>query len=201
MNDPIDFSSYDFAPVMNYPDDSGEMHVFDFTRGYDPEVIPREKWGIGRYDEKRVNMYKTPLFGGERNVHMGIDIWAEAGESVFSFYDGEVVYMRDNDQPGDYGPTIIIAYELNNKPLYALYGHLSRESLQMVSIGEQVKKGQKIAELGDEDVNGGWVPHLHFQLSRKDPGEADMPGVVAEKDREEALEIYPDPRIVLGDLY
>jgi murein DD-endopeptidase MepM/ murein hydrolase activator NlpD len=201
MSAPIDFTSYDFAPVMNFPDDHRELHVFDFTQGYDPEFIPTQNWGIGRYNEKRANMYETPLFGGERNVHVGIDIWAEAGEPVFSFYVGEVLYMRDNDRPGDYGPTIIIAYELNDMLLYALYGHLSRESLQMVTIGEQVKKGQKIAELGDQDVNGGWVPHLHFQLSREDPGEADMPGVVAEEDREEALATYPDPRLILGDLY
>lgn len=201
MNNLHDFSSYDFAPVMNYPKDPQELHVFDFTRGYDPKVIPQEKWGIGRYDEKRLNMYKTPLFGGERNVHVGIDIWAEAGEPVFSFYDGEVAYLQDNDQPGDYGPTIVITYELNDTSLYALYGHLSRESLQMVSVGDEIKKGQNIAELGNQDVNGGWEPHLHFQLSREDPGEADMPGVVADDDREEALEIYPDPRLVLGDLY
>jgi murein DD-endopeptidase MepM/ murein hydrolase activator NlpD len=201
MNEPLDFSSYNFSPVMNYPDDSLEFYVFDFTRGYDPEFIPTQDWGIGRYNEKRVNMYETSLFGGERNVHMGIDIWADAGEPVFSFYDGDIIYMRDNDQPGDYGPTIVIAYELNNQPLYALYGHLSRESLQMVSIGEQVKKGQKIAELGDQNVNGGWIPHLHFQLSVEDPGEADMPGVVTPDDREKALKMYPDPRIVLGDLY
>lgn len=197
----MNLSDYDFAPVMNYPDDPQEFHVFDFTQGYDPESIPNQGWGIGRYNEKRVNMYETSLFGGERNVHMGIDIWAEAGKPVFSFYDGQVAYLRENDQPGDYGPTIIIAYELNDITLFALYGHLSKESLQMVSIGERVKKEQKIAELGNSEVNGGWAPHLHFQLSTEDPGEADMPGVVAEEDRTQALEKYPDPRLVLGDLY
>ncbi len=196
-----DLSSYDFAPVMNYPGDPEQFHVFDFTRGYNPESIPAEQWGIGRYNEKRVNMYETDLFEGKRNVHMGIDIWAPAGAPVFSFYDGQVAYLRDNDNPGDYGPTIIIRYDLDEVTLFGLYGHLSKDSLQMVSQGEEIGKGQKIAELGNSDVNGGWAPHLHFQLSNEDPGEPDMPGVVAEEDREEALGKYPDPRIILGDLY
>lgn len=194
-------NDYNFAKVMDYPDDPSNLYVFDFSKGYDAEFIRTKKWGVGRYNEKRNNMYVTSLFGGERTVHMGIDIWAKKGEPVFSIYDGEVVYLQDNEQPGDYGPTIVIAYKFNDRLLYALYGHLSSKSLQMVSVGEQVKKGQQIAGLGDQDVNGGWVPHLHFQLSTEDPGEADMPGVVAEKDRAEALEKYPDPRLVLDDLY
>lgn len=196
-----DFSNFTFAKVMDYPDDTDEFYVFDFTSGYDPESIPNQQWGIGRYDEKRKNMYETELFGGERNVHMGIDIWAPAGEPVYSFFEGNVVYMQDNDQPGDYGPTIVIKYNLGDSVLYGLYGHLSRESLQMVSFGETVQKGQKIAELGAEAVNGGWEPHLHFQLSVEDPGEADMPGVVSDEDREEALQTYPDPRLIIGNLY
>lgn len=197
----MNLSDYDFAKVMNYPDDPNELYVFDFSKGYDADLIRTKEWGIGRYNERREDMYDTPLFGGKRNVHIGIDIWAKVGAPVFSFYDGEIAYLRDNDQPGDYGPTVVIAYELNDTVLYALYGHLSKASLQMVSIGEQIKRGQQIAELGDREVNGGWEPHLHFQLSMEDPGEADMPGVVAEEERAEALEKYPDPRLVLGDLY
>lgn len=193
-----DLSSYDLAKVMAYPDD---RFVFDFTEGYDPEFIRKKKWGIGKYNEKRTDMYVAPQYNNTRNIHMGIDIWAKAGESVFSFYEGVVAYKRDNNQEGNYGPTIILQYEFNGSTLYALYGHLSRASLQMLSLGEIVRKGQRIGELGEEHVNGGWIPHLHFQLSVEDPGEADMPGVVAADDRERALQKFPDPRIVLGDLY
>lgn len=197
----MNISDYNIAKVMDYPDDPDKFYLFDFSKGYDEDFIRSKKWGIGRYNEERAKMYETPLFEGKRNIHMGIDIWAKAGESVYSFYEGEVAYKQDNDQPGDYGPTIIIRYHLDGNTIYALYGHLSRPSLQTVSIGDPITRGQKIAELGESDVNGGWAPHLHFQLSVEDPGEADMPGVVAPDDREEALEIYPDPRIVLGDLY
>ena len=201
MRQPIDYSHYDFAKAMDYPDDPAEFYVFDFTEGYHPDSKPEQQWGIGRYNEKRENMYNTPLFGGERNVHMGIDLWAPAGEPVYSFYDGVVAYMRNNDKAGDYGPTIVVKYDLDPQSLFALYGHLSKESLNMVTVGETIEKGQKIAELGNSKVNGGWEPHLHFQLSVEDPGEADMPGVVVPENREEALQKYPDPRLVVGSLY
>lgn len=188
----------DFARVMNYPD---EMYIFDFMRHYDPDFISTKKWGIGRYNEKRNGMYVAPQYDNRRNIHMGIDIWTEAGSPVFSFYGGTIAYLRDNNETGNYGPTLVIEYDLNRRKLFALYGHLSRPSLENWSPGDAVGRGEQIATLGKATVNGGWAPHLHFQLSVEDPGEADMPGVVADGERDRALRVYPDPRRVLGDLY
>jgi hypothetical protein len=42
---------------------------------------------------------------------------------------------------------------------------------------------------------------VHVQLSLEAPPTHDMPGVVAKEDREAALRVYPDPRLVLGPLY
>lgn len=194
----LEFTNTHFVRVMDYPD---EMFVFDFTEGYDPGFIRSKEWGIGRYNEKRSEMYVAPQYQNRRDIHMGIDIWTRAGAKVYSFYEGEVAYMRDNNQPGDYGPTIVVKYSIEETTLFALYGHLSKKSLENISVDKSVSAGQKIAELGTEEVNGGWVPHLHFQLSLEDPGEADMPGVVSEENHEEALLVYPDPRTVLGPLY
>lgn len=188
----------DFARVMDHP---GEMYIFDFTRNYDPDFISTKKWGIGRYDEKRNGMYVAPQYDNRRNIHMGIDIWAEAGSPVFSFYRGTIAYLRDNNEKGNYGPTIVIEYGLKSRNLFALYGHLSRPSLENWSPGDAVGRGEQIATLGTAAVNGGWAPHLHFQLSVEDPGEADMPGVVADGERDRALGVYPDPRQVLGNIY
>lgn len=193
-----DFSKFDFSPVMNYPDD---LYVFDLSGSYDPEFIRTKKWAVGKYNEKRTGMYRAKQYEGKRNIHMGIDIWTDAGSPVFSFYKGVLAYKEFHNQEGNYGPMLIIRHELDETTLFALYGHLSEGCLENLDIGQTIDKGQQIAELGDEKVNGGWVPHLHFQLSLKDPGVPDMPGVVADEDREEALKIYPDPRIVLGDIY
>ncbi|MFW6157334.1 MAG: peptidoglycan DD-metalloendopeptidase family protein [Balneolaceae bacterium] len=193
-----DLSAGDFAPVV-IPQNS--WYVFDLTHKYDPEFIMSKRWGIGRYDERREAMYTAPQYEGKRNIHMGIDFWAPAGTPVHAFDDGEVVYTADHNQKGNYGPTIVTRHEPADLTLYALHGHLSRASLEAVKPGDVLEKGAVFAAIGTYWENGGWAPHLHFQLSRKDPGKADMPGVVAQTEREEALKRYPDPRIVLGNLY
>lgn len=186
-----------FHPVIVLPPD---VPVFDFTRGYDANG-PRPAWGIGRYDEARVGMYDAALFGGVRNVHMGIDIGAPAGTEVFAFDDGEVFAFADNTAPGDYGPTIVTRHVVEGRALWVLLGHLSRASLAEQHIGRKIARGERIAWVGTKEENGGWNPHVHVQLAREAPAGADMPGVVAAVDREAARARYPDPRLILGPLY
>ena len=75
------------------------------------------------------------------------------------------------------------------------------DSIQNIKVGSQINAGELIAKVGSEEVNGGWPPHVHFQLSFIEPETYDMPGVVEKENRELALNIYPDPRLVLGSLY
>ena len=58
-----------------------------------------------------------------------------------------------------------------------------------------------IGWLGDRTENGGWPPHVYFQLSVERPDTHDLPGAVAAEDREAARARFPDPRTVLGPLY
>lgn len=187
-----------FDPVIKI---GNTFNVLDLTQGYDPEAITLDPPSIGRYNEKRRNMYTTSLFGNVRNIHMGIDIWVFAGTPVYAFADGSVLFSRDNANPGDYGPTIVTEHQIGDTRLYALFGHLSRVSLDKVYEGMPLERGNMFAEVGDENENGGWVPHLHFQLSLERPGVADMPGVVSEEALPEALKTWPDPQWVLGRLY
>jgi peptidoglycan LD-endopeptidase LytH len=188
--------------VMRLPE---EYEVFDFSSGYDPEwlsdFVKSSGWGVGGYNEKRSGMYLAPHFGNRRNVHMGIDIWAPAGEPVFAVLDGEVAYSANHAEKGNYGATVVLKHRFRSEVLYALYGHLALKSLEQSMPGKKVNAGEVVGWLGDEKENGSWPTHLHYQLSIKDPGEADMPGVVAEEERDEALKLYPDPRILLGKIY
>lgn len=194
----IDFKQYQFASVIDLP---SKYEVYDFTQGYDPHRSMLYEFGIGKYNEVRQGMYTTELFAGNRNIHMGIDIAAPVGTAVKSFYHGEIFMFAYNAAAGDYGHTVIVRYELNGTPLWALYGHLSAESTKNKTIGQKINAGETIAWVGDRHENGGWNPHLHFQLSYQRPEVCDMPGAVSAEQRASALLIYPDPRLVLGPLY
>jgi murein DD-endopeptidase MepM/ murein hydrolase activator NlpD len=73
--------------------------------------------------------------------------------------------------------------------------------LDQWSEGDHFEAGQVLAHVGEKHENGGWNPHLHFQLSRIEPKTHDMPGAVSQADRVQALVDYPDPRLVLGPIY
>lgn len=194
----IQFNRYTFHPVVELPE---EYDVYDFTSGYDAARTLNHSYGIGRYNEKRGGMYHHELFGNTRNIHVGIDIGAPVKTPVHSFFEGEIFLTGNNNQPGDYGFTIITKHIFDGIELYALYGHLSAQSIANKAPGDQITKGEVIAWIGEKHENGGWNPHLHFQLSYAKPITCDMPGVVAEVDLEKALLTYPDPRLVLGPLY
>lgn len=194
------FSGIEFHPVIKLPK---EYDVYDLTVGYDPNRKLEREYGIGKYNEQRVGMYtdKELFARDQRDIHIGIDIAAPVGTPVFSFYDGEVFLFGVNSSEGDYGPTLITRHVINNKEIFALFGHLSAESLKNKSIGQKISKGQVIASVGTKSENGGWNPHLHFQLSWLRPAKPDMPGTVNRKDLDQALRDFPDPQIVLGRLY
>ena len=192
----IHWERHRFSEVVILPE---EYTVLDLSKGQ--WVPPETIFSIGKYDELRPGMYNTEIFHGERFLHVGIDIGAPIGTPCMAFTDGEVSHFGYNPEPGDYGNVLITKHKLDGVSLWALYGHLSSESIENKILGQKVVAGEVVAWFGDESENGGWEPHLHFQLSLIEPETHDMPGVVAPEDREQALNDYPDPRLVLGPLY
>ena len=196
------FGKYPFHPVIRMPE---KYEIFDLTGQYDPDRLRHHDYGIGRYDERRFGMYTTELFTKDaenvRDVHMGIDIAAPVGTVVHAFFEGKIFCAAINPAAGDYGGTVITEHELEGLRFFALHGHLSHASVQGKKAGDSFKKGDGIASVGNSDENGGWNPHLHFQLSLVEPVVCDMPGAVSVSDRKKGLETYPDPRLVLGKLY
>jgi peptidoglycan LD-endopeptidase LytH len=192
------FNTEVFSPVMK---PAKPLRAVDLSNGGYPSNVIDQEWLVGGYLENRKGMYTSEVFGGIRYIHLGIDIWAKAGSPVFAVTDGVVFGCNDNNKNLDYGPTLITEHEINGIKLYCLYGHLSRASLLQRSPGEIIEKGQHLANLGSTGENGGWIPHLHFQLSLDRPETIDMPGVCAPQDVDKARLTYPDPRLILGSLY
>jgi 4-aminobutyrate aminotransferase-like enzyme/Ser/Thr protein kinase RdoA (MazF antagonist) len=164
---------------------------------------------VGRYNEARL-LYTSSLFGQgaeegrawaeRRTVHLGIDLFLAAGTEVYAPLPGRVLIAHDNRAPLDYGPVLILEHEGPTRDLfYTLYGHLSRESLDRVSVGQEVAAGEQIGTIGSSEVNGGWPPHLHFQVIEDLLGlGADFPGVCRASQRAVWGAFSPDPSRLLG---
>jgi 4-aminobutyrate aminotransferase-like enzyme/Ser/Thr protein kinase RdoA (MazF antagonist) len=156
----------------------------------------------GGYREART-LYATPLFSGDagerRTVHLGVDFFAPAGTRVFAPLEGVVSIAAENAQALDYGPLVILEHSTDRgETFYTLYGHLSRESLAEVSEGKRIGAGETIGTLGTADVNGGWTPHLHFQIITDllDMGR-DFPGVCSPSREAAWAALCPDPNLLL----
>ncbi|QBN17714.1 peptidoglycan DD-metalloendopeptidase family protein [Flavobacterium nackdongense] len=160
------------------------------------------KIAFGGYNEER-NLYDNrTLFEGEqsekRNMHIGMDLWIKAGTPILAAVDGIVHSFNFNAGSGNYGPTIILEHCIDNQIFYTLYGHLALESIEKLAIGTAFRQGEPLGTLGDSAVNGGYSPHLHFQIIKNIADYVgDYPGVCSKKDLTYYLENCPDPNLLL----
>lgn len=160
------------------------------------------QYGLGKYDEPRIwyqgEDYQANL-DDPRTIHLGIDLFTHAGTGVLAPFSGRVHSFADNDSALNYGPTLILEHELADCRFHTLYGHLSRESMQLWRPGQTVTAGERIGWLGASSENGGWPAHLHFQvmLDMLDY-QGDYPGVVSAGLREAWKVLCPDPGRLLG---
>jgi len=158
---------------------------------------------FGGYQEVRDIYSRSEHFNklseeNQRNIHLGVDLWCDAGTNVLAVVDGEIHSFKNNLNYGDYGPTIIIKHSIEGNEFYSLYGHLSLESLEDISVGKKVKQGEKIGTLGDNSVNGDYAPHLHFQLIIDiEDYKGDYPGVSSKKNLDYYKENCPNPNLLL----
>ena len=161
---------------------------------------------VGQYDEPRL-IYLAPAFAlgpraidEHRTIHIGLDLFADAGTPVFAPLAGTVHAFADNAASQDYGPVIVLRHTTDDgAEFFTLYGHLSRESLRGLTVGRAVRAGERIAALGAPEVNGGWTPHLHLQIMLDALGlDSDFPGVAPPSQRALWRELCPDPNLIVG---
>ncbi len=162
--------------------------------------------GIGRYDEARA-LYLTDSFAtgthptdDRRTVHIGLDLFIEAGAAVCAPLDGVVHSFANRAAKCDYGPVIILKHEPAGAPaFFTLYGHLSLESLDGLQVGKKVALGERFATIGVPPINGDWTSHLHFQIiADLLDYVGDFPGVCLASQREVWLSNSPDPNLMVG---
>ena len=190
-----------FAPLMGVDlkhAPMGSLSVENSTWPQNPFHMPLEEaarvgeefedqgriW-LGYYHEPRL-IYAEPAFrkgpfkaSNRRTVHLAVDAFAPDFTPMYAPLDGEVFVVENRNGHLDYGGVIILRHETPaGDPFYTLYGHLDPECCDRLSPGDMIAKGEEFCRLGDASMNGGWAPHVHFQLALTTEGiEADWPGV------------------------
>lgn len=161
--------------------------------------------GVGRYNEPRIvytsKNYQSAnnAFDETRTIHLGIDLFKEAGTPIYAPAAARVHSLSFSRKPMDFGGLVILEHTMEGERFYTLYGHLSEDSIQRLQSGQKIAKGEEFADLGRPEENGGWTPHLHFQVIVDLLGQSgEYWGVAPASQRDVWLSICPDPNLILG---
>jgi lipoprotein NlpD len=98
----------------------------------------------------------TVLAGFDEQRNKGLDIGGKAGDPVLASADGRVVYAGAGLR--GYGNLIILKH---NNTFLSAYAH---NQTLLVKEDQTVRKGQKIAEMGNSDADR---VKLHFEIRRQ----------------------------------
>ncbi|RGP38115.1 peptidoglycan DD-metalloendopeptidase family protein [Pseudotabrizicola alkalilacus] len=194
-------SSRTLALLTN--DEHPDMPPFS-DRAFDAWFAAQDvPYGIGIYGEDR-SVYRTAQFADaispeRRTRHLGIDVFAPAGTPLYAPLQGRVLHLTYNADPLDYGHTLILEHRAEAMPFYTLYGHLASTLPALLHPGAEVTAGQHIADLGDWHENGGWAPHVHFQIMTDmlDQTGGNFYGVGHSSLWDVWQSICPDPNLIL----
>jgi murein DD-endopeptidase MepM/ murein hydrolase activator NlpD len=113
-----------------------------------PEGRPIKLGWISSYYGTRTNP-----FTGHLQFHKGMDFASKSGSDVLSVAGGVVTWSGDR-----YGYGNLVEINHGNG-FVTRYGHNQKN---LVKVGDTIKKGQKIAEMGSTGRSTG--PHVHFEV-------------------------------------
>jgi len=155
-------------------------------------------FAYGGYLEKRWFYQRGKQFVNSqeaRNIHLGIDIWADANTPVYAPINCKVHSFKNNALFSDYGPTIILELAQAIKGAnFMLLGHLALKNLRGLHVGKSYIQGDVVAHLGEYGENGAWPPHVHVQLIKDLEGcEGDYFGVCHEQEQDTYAANCPSP--------
>ncbi len=112
-----------------------------------PSIWPVRGWVTSTFGQR------VSPFTGLPHKHKGVDIANRSGTAIVAPADGVVVKSR---REGNLGNTVVIKHGYG---VSTIYGHLAKFS---VRAGQKVKRGQKIASMGNTGRSTG--PHLHYAV-------------------------------------
>jgi murein DD-endopeptidase MepM/ murein hydrolase activator NlpD len=113
---------------------------------------------VGRFAFPVQGARFTSPFGWRwSRFHEGADFAAPQGTPIYAAHGGVVVFA--SEAHGRYGKVVVV----KGDGLITVYGHNSRN---IASVGDMVKKGEHIANVGSTGKSSG--PHLHFETRVRD---------------------------------
>lgn len=112
-----------------------------------PSIRPTKGWVTSRFG------YRTSPFTGLQVFHKGLDIANRKGTPVVAPADGIVTFTG---KKGFLGKTVILDH---GHGMITRYAHLNKF---LVKKGAKVKRGEKIAEIGNTGRTTG--THLHYEV-------------------------------------
>ena len=123
-------------------------------------LSPTIKWPVANTNTSNITSpygnRTHPVFNIER-FHTGVDIGAPQGRAIIAAESGTVVQSGiSGSLNSGYGRIVIIDHGDGYSTLYA------HNSVNLVSEGEEVSRGQTIARVGATGTATG--PHLHFEV-------------------------------------
>lgn len=121
------------------------LHVKREMLTHTPSVWPVQGWVTSGFG------YRTNPFTGLTQMHEGLDISNRVGTSVVASANG-IVSDVGNDIA--HGKIVVLFHGFG---MTSSYSHLSKA---LVRVGQRVKRGDKIAEVGMTGKTTG--PHLHY---------------------------------------
>ncbi len=183
------------------------QNPFDITEDEAADLgVVSAQVSLGYYNEPRL-VYTADAFrngpwkaSNRRTVHLGVDIFHEAGTEVCAPLEGFVETVENKPDRLDYGGLVILRHQIGSQQkFYTLYGHLNPNVCEDLSVGQLVEKGERFACLGDKNQNGGWAPHLHFQLALSIEGlGSDWPGAADPDEMYLWCKLCPNPAVLLN---
>ena len=115
--------------------------------GAKPQGWPAKGWLTSSF-----GMRKSP-FSGRMKMHEGLDIAARTGTPIYATADG--VVSRAETAPG-YGKLVVVDHGYGYRTYYA------HNSKVFVKIGQRIKRGDKIAAIGNTGTSTG--SHVHYEV-------------------------------------
>lgn len=190
------FSLQKKVPMIELP---ANYPVLDLSNG--PVDLDANVFAVAKYAEHRPGQYISEIYKNDRDFHIGLDIIAPVSTDVFAPYTMKILETAYLPADKDYGHCLLGQILWPGRDLFILVGHLAKDVLALGKEKTIIEQGESFAKLGSEAENGGWFPHIHVQFSFLKPEKCDMPGVIRKEDNPYWRSQYPDPRILLGELY